>query len=537
MAVFTRNKYVLTKDLQYNKVPLGEIQLDFLKDGSFAEINACPTSKKVYKIHKKSTERIPFRGSELLFISEPIVRELATGNEGAPCCMKMEDIFEDNKGRLVIEMIRGRDLDDCKGLSEGEKMKIAKEIVLGVMMLHQRGVAHRDLKLNNIIQVETAPGKPATLISDFGGSFKFQNREPTWLGEYGSSRPNHPPELVSDPNHIYERGEDNCLMDVWCLGLLLYEFFIGKRPWDRKSAPNVTILVKKAKELRENPPSNLPIPFKDIIVSCLDPDPKTRPLPSTLYQTFFGDPVFPFRPFRPDTIYYRNHRCDYTWHMIMGEDQEKGNLITKMLVESFENWWTHFLKNEPGELHLSFVILASALDLFFYTPLEKFVSDTPAGPGPDFSVFLLGRLLASLITAQSFHLTEISRSWNPIAPLTKKLNQWKKNDPRLIVKHQLQILNQGIRILDVPPHWFNHLPSGFLEDCTKKQTKSVFFLLILLALPFEPSTINPELLAEMVTRDFVKFKIQRDSPLHEIIGRAAVSKSLLLSHPELISPK
>lgn len=86
---------------------------------------------------------------------------------------------------------------------------------------HSKHVIHRDIKPENILLGVNGEIK----IADFGWSVHApSNRRNTMCGTLDYL----PPEMVERKSH------DHCV-DIWALGVLIYEFIIGKAPFERPS--------------------------------------------------------------------------------------------------------------------------------------------------------------------------------------------------------------------------------------------------------------------------------------------------------------
>jgi len=100
---------------------------------------------------------------------------------------------------------------------------IVYQILNGLRYLHQAGIVHRDLKPSNIL----LDGKLGVKICDFGLARAVrasqEGREGDGsLTEYVISRHYRAPEVMTNPSH-YDRK-----VDVWAVGCILAEFFLGR---------------------------------------------------------------------------------------------------------------------------------------------------------------------------------------------------------------------------------------------------------------------------------------------------------------------
>lgn len=128
------------------------------------------------------------------------------------------------KGRgIVLEYVEGIELYEyVTRHSTIEIKKGYKQIIEGVRYMHERGVAHMDLKLENImINLDTGVIKIIDLgqANRFieGGEYKYETR-------IAGTVPYIPPEVY----RRYYRGDR---YDIWSCGIILYTMKYRRMPW------------------------------------------------------------------------------------------------------------------------------------------------------------------------------------------------------------------------------------------------------------------------------------------------------------------
>lgn len=129
---------------------------------------------------------------------------------------------------IVFEYCPGIDLFDFLDLIEdNESHKILPlfvQILDAVEYLHQNGVAHMDLKLENFI-LHTNTNK-LTLI-DFGQAMLMNNDDFKIIGLHGTEQ-YLPPEFYRKyPVTLFNK------VDVWCCGMILYNLVYNRMPWKK----------------------------------------------------------------------------------------------------------------------------------------------------------------------------------------------------------------------------------------------------------------------------------------------------------------
>ena len=109
-----------------------------------------------------------------------------------------------------------------KRLDEEEAKIIFKQIAEGLQYLHQKNVAHRDMKLENILIDEEGNVK----IIDFGFSLVTPKTKP--LNVCCGTPSYMSPELMARKNYYGH------LVDIWALGIILYILVVGVFPFKGK---------------------------------------------------------------------------------------------------------------------------------------------------------------------------------------------------------------------------------------------------------------------------------------------------------------
>lgn len=135
--------------------------------------------------------------------------------------------------------------------------------------LHSKHVIHRDIKPENLLLGLQGEVK----IADFGWSVHAPNsrfqvvfhffRRTTLCGTLDYL----PPEMVSGREH-------STSVDLWALGVLLFEFLVGKPPFETEG-PNRATYARIAKVQYEMP-SSVSKDAQDLIRSLLQANPEDR---------------------------------------------------------------------------------------------------------------------------------------------------------------------------------------------------------------------------------------------------------------------
>lgn len=162
---------------------------------------------------------------------------------------------------FVMEYVEGTDLSIAikKGnLSYHRKLDLTIQMCRALAYAHNNNVIHRDIKPSNMLI-----DKEGNLrVLDFGIAQFFDQGNAdatrTQAGVVMGTVPYMSPEQQLSSDTVTNRS------DLYSLGALMYELFLGIKPLGRFSLPT---------EINRE----FPKPLEQIIMKCLDPDPKNRP--------------------------------------------------------------------------------------------------------------------------------------------------------------------------------------------------------------------------------------------------------------------
>lgn len=192
-------------------------------------------------------------------------------------------LFEAIEGKrqfmLVMEYLSKGDLYsylEKKGkLSESEAKHFISQVLEGLKFCHKNQVAHRDIKLENLLLDEHNGLK----IADFGLSNYMPDGE---FMRTACGSPNYAaPEILSGIGYC---GSD---VDVWSAGVVLYALVTACLPFDHESIP---VLFAKIKSADFRLPQTLSENLKDLIPRMLDPNPVSRiTISQVKFHPWFGE--------------------------------------------------------------------------------------------------------------------------------------------------------------------------------------------------------------------------------------------------------
>lgn len=143
--------------------------------------------------------------------------------------------------------------------------KFLYDVASGLDYLHSVDppIIHQDIKPANIL----IDSNGNYCISDFGISVKYGVKDDRYFDmESGGTVVYMPPERFD------ENGASTAASDIWALGATVYELITGDVPFGGEGG-------KAQKEGRKIPPLSTDVPrtIRNLILSCLNPDPTKRP--------------------------------------------------------------------------------------------------------------------------------------------------------------------------------------------------------------------------------------------------------------------
>ncbi|CAJ2661816.1 unnamed protein product [Trifolium pratense] len=263
MVIINQGRNKEQKGMRLGKYELGKT----LGEGNFGKVKLAKNTDSeqffAVKILEKNkivdlnnTDQIKREISTLKLLKHPNVVRL------------YEVLASKTKIYMVLEYVNGGELFDkisSKGkLTEAHGRKMFQQLIDGVSYCHNKGVFHRDLKLENVL----LDAKGNIKITDFNLSALPQHCRADGLLHTTCGSPNYvAPEILAN------RGYDGAKSDIWSCGVILYVILTGYLPFDDR---NLAVLYQKIFKGEVQIPRWLSPGAQNIIKRILDPNPKTR---------------------------------------------------------------------------------------------------------------------------------------------------------------------------------------------------------------------------------------------------------------------
>ncbi len=181
---------------------------------------------------------------------------------------------------IVMEHVQGETLDKViarnpKGMPEAEILAWFKGVCEGVGYLHEQGIVHRDLKPGNLFMENLSPQSPSPgRRGGYGG-------EVVKIGDYGlskfisASRRSGQTMSIGTVHYMAPevvKGRYGKEVDLYAIGVILYEMLTGSVPFDGESPGEILM-----KHLTASPDlSPVPASFRPVVARLLDKEPARR---------------------------------------------------------------------------------------------------------------------------------------------------------------------------------------------------------------------------------------------------------------------
>ncbi|HEU5060719.1 MAG TPA: serine/threonine-protein kinase, partial [Kofleriaceae bacterium] len=191
------------------------------------------------------------------------------------------DIFalgrlRDGRVYCVMEFLNGESLQKrlrrAPGMTYEEALSVLSQMCDGLEAAHKVKIVHRDLKPENVFLIETARG-PLVKLLDFGIA-KLIGAEKTGRPQTRAGMLIGTPEYMAPEQCMGQ--EVDTRTDVYALGIIMFEMFTGRLPFDAKSSLH---MISAHVDSEPIDPRTLGVPDElgELILDCLAKAPADRP--------------------------------------------------------------------------------------------------------------------------------------------------------------------------------------------------------------------------------------------------------------------
>ena len=234
-----------------------------LGQGSFAKVRLAKHKLSAEQVAVKTYEKSKLRDQKHL---KRVLQEVKLMEKfDHPKVIRLFEAFESPKRvHIVMEYVKGTNLcayvKEKKRLQEPEARRIFAELCDAMIYIHDLGIVHRDIKLENVLLDTNNKVK----LVDFGFSISCKEKK---LHVFCGTPSYMAPEIVKRKEY---HGKP---VDIWSMGVVLYALLCGRFPFSAQSYPD---LYKKIAKGQYHCPDDLSSGAKDIISRLLVVDPSVR---------------------------------------------------------------------------------------------------------------------------------------------------------------------------------------------------------------------------------------------------------------------
>jgi TolB-like protein/tetratricopeptide (TPR) repeat protein len=181
----------------------------------------------------------------------------------------------DGRQYFVMEYLDGETLESrlaAGPLPASDARRLLLQICQGLQAVHDERIVHRDLKPENLWIARPRNGEPYAKILDFGiAKLSETQQAPVTDGGKTVGTPHY-----MSPEQCRGEGVDH-RTDLYALGVILYQMFTGRRPFEGPSYAAVIGQQLTVTPVRPSLLRPMPAPLEAVILACLDKDPERRP--------------------------------------------------------------------------------------------------------------------------------------------------------------------------------------------------------------------------------------------------------------------
>ncbi|CAK93859.1 unnamed protein product (macronuclear) [Paramecium tetraurelia] len=242
-------------------IQIGNFRLEsFLGQGSYATVRLCIEKNSKVKYAIKIYDKSKINDNQKMNNIKREISILKRINHSN--IIKLIYAIEDRKSiNLVMEYISNQSLavyvksKTKRLLPIQEGLYIFQQLANAIKYLHSKNIAHRDIKMENILLLTDNYVK----LIDFGFSICIQDNQK--VNVFCGTPSYMSPELVTKVPH------NPLCSDIWSLGILLYRMLLGEYPF---KGHNDKELYKAIQQNKVKMPNDMNQNITNLIKGCLE---------------------------------------------------------------------------------------------------------------------------------------------------------------------------------------------------------------------------------------------------------------------------
>ena len=360
-----------------------------------------------------------------------------------PNVVKLFGHFEDNTYcYFIMEYLPNGNLYSLVPKHKKQKIStqtaasLIKDVISALYYLHHMNppIIHRDIKPENILIDEQMRAK----LSDFGWSNYLR-------GNYKRTTICGTPIYLA-PEIINDFGHDEKI-DIWCVGVLMFELLTGHAPWE---GDDVTTVKRNISQMKIKWPKKMDPDARDIISKILRYMPEERPTWRTIINHKFFKKFYPYAE-------YCLQRPNNSGHKLY--------LISKDHPLTYNNLLYNTFTNNP-----SFKEVNPTPSLPLYTSVLP--SNTPNYSSLKYSLIPQSQIDNIETRATIYTVTPINSSNFPKSDLKDSItNNEEYIIPPIINSITPNHYTQTKNIFSIPSLYNNEFPYNSLKETTYSVSK------------------------------------------------------------------
>jgi len=174
---------------------------------------------------------------------------------------------------MVMEFLDGNDLNQILRHHGPQAPAIVVDLMLqaceGISEAHALGIVHRDIKPSNFFVTQRPDGSMLLKILDFGIS-----KTPVGYEDLTGTQTILGTPSYMAPEQMKSGRAADPRSDIWSIGVVMYQLLTGRPPFSGESYAE--LVLKVGLEAPSPIPIPLPTGLGDVIMRCLEKDPKLR---------------------------------------------------------------------------------------------------------------------------------------------------------------------------------------------------------------------------------------------------------------------